>query len=241
MGRARAFSLHLVNHGRAKSCRMKRLFIAVLILALAGGAHALLYARTDAAPAIPQGNARISLSGRVLEVPVNLIRDRAQMAGGRLDRIDLELAIRTFGPLPPASPASAVPDQPDRIVITIRPADDGLDAKALFQRVHARFLARETWSNPGGLVMRRFRPGTPYEDRELYIGAGGRSIFIALCPREERGVKEPCRAEIRQDGLDIALRFDARHLPDWRRITASASALVSGFQPLAIVPIASGG
>jgi hypothetical protein len=123
---------------------------------------------------------------------------------------------------------------PDRLSLVLTAASTATpDAMTLFQTVYARFLGRETWSNPGGLVMRRFRQGTPYEDRELYIGAGGRQIFIALCPQEnlaqahQRDI-EPCTALVRQGGLDAELRFSARHLPEWRKITASSLDLMAG-------------
>ncbi|WP_150286897.1 hypothetical protein [Rhabdaerophilum calidifontis] len=209
---------------------MKRLALSLLLLMLVGGTHALLLTGRPLQPAAPEGDARVDLAGRILAVPRELMRDRAQMAGGRLDRLDLVVGIADFA-APPPSPArsGAHGPQPGRLAIVVRPAGPEPDAATLFQNVHARFLAREAWSNPGGLVMRRFRPGTPYEDRELYLGAGGHGIFVALCPRESLDDAEPCRATLRQDGLEIELRFAPADLPEWRRITAGATRLVAGF------------
>ena len=104
----------------------------------------------------------------------------------------------------------------------------------MFQTIYARFLTPETMPHPGGLAMRRFRPGTPYEDRELYIGAGGRQPFLALCPREPQLREiEPCTTLMRRDGMDAELRFNARHLADWRRIAAEATGLLAGLMPVA--------
>lgn len=211
---------------------MKRLAIALAILGTALGANAALLLRPDAGAETLAGSVEVTLGSRKITVPRALIRDRAQMAGGRLDRLDIAVNAVDFSPL--QQPSARDPDRPmpDRIALVLTAGSATTpDMMELFQTVYARFLGRETWSNPGGLLMRRFRPGTPYEDRELYIGAGGKRIFIALCPQEsqlpanQRDI-EPCTTLIRQDGLDAEVRFNARHLPDWRRIVLESQALL---------------
>lgn len=204
---------------------MLRPLLALALLGIATGANALLVLSDPVAPRAPEGKAPVLLGERQLAVPRAMMRDRGQQAGGRLDRLDLALAIADFSPLPPLLPGKEA-REPERITLVLQAAQPGPDAQQLFQAVYARHVMRETWSNPGGLVMRRFRPGTPYEDRELYIGAGGRRIFVALCPREAITDLETCTAQLRQDGLDIEMRFEARHLPDWRRLLASTLQLV---------------
>lgn len=207
---------------------MKQILLALGLIGVALGANAALYLRTDKGAEAVTGASRVTLGGKVLNVPRALIRDRAQMAGGRLDRLDLALAPATLGALAQPSPLEAEARLPDHLALVIAPQSGEPGSADLFQNVYARFLARETWSNPGGLVMRRFRPGTPYEDRELYLGVGGKKSFVALCPLEALRETEPCTTSFRQDGLDIEMRFNARHLPDWRRLTAAAGDLVAG-------------
>lgn len=211
---------------------MKRLVIALAVLGTALGANATLLLRPDAGTEALTGTVEVTLGNRKIIVLRALIRDRAQMAGGRLDRLDLVVDVADFSPLQP--PTARDPDRPmpDRVALTLTAGSTATpEMTELFQTVYARFLGRETWSNPGGLLMRRFRPGTPYEDRELYIGAGGKRIFIALCPQEshlpanQRDI-EPCTTLIRQDGLDAEVRFHARHLPDWRRIVLNSQTLL---------------
>jgi hypothetical protein len=72
----------------------------------------------------------------------------------------------------------------------------------------------------------RFRQGTPYEDRELYLGVGGRRPFVALCPMDAHREMEPCLTTLRFGELDVELRFNARHLPEWRRILEDSTALL---------------
>lgn len=208
---------------------MKQILLALGLIGVALGANAALLMRGDK-PAEPvTGESRAQLGGKTLSVPRNLIRERTQMAGGRLDRLDLALRPGDFGPLPQPSTRGGEAKLPDHIALMIT-AENGNPVSAdLFQNVYARFLARETWSNPGGLVMRRFRDGTPYEDRELYLGVGGRRSFVALCPRDAMREIEPCTTRFRQDGLDLEIRFNARHLPEWRRFTVAAGDLVTGF------------
>lgn len=206
---------------------MKQLVLALALLGTALGANAALYLHAQGEPAPVTGTARIDLGGRPIEIARALIRDPAQSAGGRLDRVDLMVQAADFTPMPRMSAKEPRRPMPDGVSILLSAAGSTPDPAELFQNVYARFLARETWSNPGGLAMRRFRSGTPYEDRELYLGAGGKRVFIALCPLDNHREVEPCTSVLRQDGLDIELRFHARLLPEWRRLTASALALTT--------------
>lgn len=202
---------------------MKQFVLALGFLGIALGANAALLMRKETTREEFSGNSRVLIGDRSLDIPRTLFRDRAQMAGGRLDRLDLAVSPFDFSPLPPPSPKIAQDLIPDSVTLSIAPKGDAPDPVDMFQNVYARFFSRENWSNPGGLVMRRFRTGTPYEDREIYIGAGGARLFVALCPVDlvAREI-EPCSATLRQEGFDIELRFHARHLPDWRRLTNNA-------------------
>lgn len=208
--------------------RMKRLIIALTLFGTALGANAALLMRGSGEPAQRLAKTRIDLGRTPLIVPQALIRDRAQMAGGRLDRLDLAVDITNFQPLPPPSARDPFRPLPDRLSIILTPSRGELVAAELFQTVYARFLGRETWSNPGSLMMRRFRQGTPYEDRELYLGVGGRHPFVALCPLDSQRETEPCLTTIRIGEVEAELRFHARHLPEWRRLTQEAHTLLEG-------------
>lgn len=199
---------------------MKQVVLALGFLGVALGANAALLMRKETTREEFAGSSRVFIGGRSLDIPRTLFRDRAQMAGGRLDRLDLAVSPFDFSPVPPPSAKVAQDLVPDSIVLSVTPKGDAPDPTDMFQNVYARFFSRENWSNPGGLVMRRFRAGTPYEDREIYIGAGGAKLFVALCPVDVAAREiEPCTATVRQDGFDIEMRFHARHLPDWRRLT----------------------
>ncbi|MCZ8187989.1 MAG: hypothetical protein O9308_16565 [Beijerinckiaceae bacterium] len=207
---------------------MNRLILALALFGMALGANAALLMRAGPGAAPALGTARVELGRIALAVPQALIREKVQMAGGRLDRLDLAVGIQTFEPLPQPSAEDPFRPMPERLTLILTASRGEPVAAELFHTVYARFLARETWTNPGGLVMRRFRQGTPYEDRELYLGVGGRKPFVALCPIDAHREMEPCLTRIRVGELDAELRFNARHLPEWRRILQEASLLVEG-------------
>lgn len=205
---------------------MMRILAALSLLLLAVGANAALYFRESVDPPAQTSATAIDLSGVTLNVPRNLIRNHVQVAGGRLDRLDVAVAIADFSALPQPSPKRPDVKLPDRLSIILTKAGQESGPAEQFQLLYARFLTGETWSNPGGLIMRRFRNGTPYEDREIYIGAGTGRLFIALCPREAVRNIEPCIAHLKQDGVNAELRFEARYLPEWRRIVSDSTRLI---------------
>lgn len=214
---------------------LARWTFAVGLLGLAFAANATLLLREPAKPLAPIGTAEIDLGGLPLKVSRALILDPAQHGGGRLLRLDLAVERSSFEPLPQPSLMRDGTSQPEKLHLVL--TNPGLQAPPAdqLQQLYARFLQPETHNTTNGLVLRRFRPGTPYEDRELFIGAGqfggglGR-LFIALCPRGGMRDIEPCTVKLRHEGVDIELRFPAQALADWRRIGTEALRLVGAMR-----------
>jgi hypothetical protein len=215
--------------------RMKRLALATTLLLGAMAANAALVLRPQSVIEPPQGDTHADIGERKLVVPRALMRDPAQMGGGRLDRLDIVLGLTDFSPLPVPDAKTPEKAPPERLAIVITPAQDGLSSIDMFGKVYARFLSGETQAAPAGLMLRHFREKTPYEDRELYLGVGTGRTFVALCPRPaapgaiktpDTSDKEPCVTTFRLAGLDMALRFPASHLGQWRRITETAFTLL---------------
>ena len=125
---------------------MKRLVLALSLFGTALGANAALFLRAEPDAGLPRGTSQVTLGSRILEVPRALIRDRAQMAGGRLDRLDLSVHAHDFTPL--VQPSAKNPDlpAPERLSIILTANGGGADPTELFQTVYARFLSREAWS-----------------------------------------------------------------------------------------------
>lgn len=214
---------------------LARWTFAVGLLGLAFAANATLLLREPAKPLSPTGTAEIDLGGLPLKVSRALILDPAQHGGGRLLRLDLAVERGSFEPLPQPALTRDGAAQPERLHLVL--TNPGLQAPPAdqLQQLYARFLQPETHNTANGLVLRRFRPGTPYEDRELFIGAGqfggglGR-LFIALCPKGGMRDIEPCTARLRHEGVDIELRFPVQALADWKRIGTEALRLVGAMR-----------
>ena len=202
---------------------MMRLITASLVLLIALGANAALYLRQPASPAPPTGHVTLTLGTTTLDVPRRLLREPEATRPGAVERVELVAAIADFAPLPSPSPLNPEDKLPDAITIIITAQTAG--AAEPFQALYARFLSGETRPMQGGLVLRRFRTGTPFEDRDLFIGAGSR-LFVALCAKDAEKTGEPCLATLRQNGLELQLRFGAKYLSSWRRITQEAMRLV---------------
>ena len=102
--------------------------------------------------------------------------------------------------------------------------------------LYSRFLERDAWQNPGGLIMRRFRAGTPYEGEELYLSAPDERNFAARCPRQLRsdGLPEDlCLWQTRANGLEIQVRFLPRYLVQWQDLAAQVRSMVQRVGPKA--------
>lgn len=111
--------------------------------------------------------------------------------------------------------------------ITIGPADAAHDPEAQFAKL-ARFLGPGAWSNPGGLVVRSFKPGTPFEGDELYMSIPDGKAFFARCVGQVRPGQpdEGCWTTLKHGAFDIHLRFPREALTEWRTLADGVRALV---------------
>jgi hypothetical protein len=207
-------------------------------------------------PPLPQGDRAIALLAGVIvalglaatglalwmtrplqDVPVDLVPTRvgeitlaipenlagADTAEGRLvGMARLRLDWPSLGPVSPESR--------HRLLVTLSPPDK-VNEPAMQLSVYARFLTSTVWSNPGGLVVRGFRKGSPYENDELYVSVPDGRGFAARCPlpAPQLGFDELCRATIRHRGLDVNIRFPRAIVADWQRMLAGVRRTVDAF------------
>ncbi|CAN1506213.1 hypothetical protein MCEMSEM23_00640 [Rhabdaerophilaceae bacterium] len=203
----------------------------LLILGLAVGANAALLLREPSRPSAPLGDVAVSLDGLELKIPRALIRDPSQQAGGRLPRVDLIAMRAGLEPRPPSLRPGKAEQSADHVVLILTNAGMRSSPADQLQQLFARFLLPETVKSDSGLVMRHFRPGSPYEDKELFIGAGqfgGNSgrLFIALCPRPGAKDVERCTARLRHEKIEVELRFKPLALEEWRQLGTQTLALL---------------
>jgi len=143
----------------------------------------------------------------VLAIPENLTG--ADSEEGRLvGMARLRLAWPDLGPVSPETRR--------RLLVTLSPQDK-VNEPATQLSVYARFLTHTVWSNPGGLVVRGFRKGSPFEGDELFVSVPDGRGFAARCPVEVAGsgLEELCRVTFRHRGMDVNIRFPRAIIADW--------------------------
>lgn len=163
------------------------------------------------------------VAGLRFSLPQRHIRAPGQRDGGRLDRLDLVATWPDFGPPDPPRPPSSNLVADRLVFLSLTPADDAPEPATRPSALYARFLEADAWSNPGGLLMRRFQPSSPYADEELFIDPPDGRRFGARC-RKSPGRPDPigptCLWLLRDGALDVQVRFDPALLADWPRLEA---------------------
>lgn len=109
----------------------------------------------------------------------------------------------------------ARPENRQRLLVTLSPPDR-VNEPARQLATYARFLTPTVWSNPGSLVVRGFRKGSPFENDEFYVSVPDGRGFAARCPLEAgAGLDEPCRITFQHRGMDVNIRFPRAIIADW--------------------------
>ena len=150
--------------------------------------------------------------------------------GPRLSDMAREVGMVRLRVMWPAM-TSAGPTEKADVHVTVGAADPATDPAAQFATL-ARFVMPGAWSNPGGLVARSFKKGSPFEGEELFMAPPGGEMFFARCSSDAAVIKieEGCRMVLKHDGVDIAVRFPREALTEWRALAAGVRSLVDGFR-----------
>jgi hypothetical protein len=136
-------------------------------------------------------------------------------------RIDLIYQWPDFQPGYPRS-SDTLSQRDSFVFIALQPADNTLEPTRRPAELYGHFLTADTWSNPGGLLMRRFDASSPYNDEELYLAAPEGREFSARCAKpDDRSGAETCLWLLRFGDVDVHVRFAPVRLSDWRRLSAS--------------------
>ncbi len=198
--------------------------LCALVAVGAGGWSVMRFLRRDAPRGAAFAIARIG-AAHVRYDPA-YARDARDRDGGRLDRLDL--AVR-FPGFTPATMETASKTPEPLLFLQLEEADPTLPPEERAAKLYVRFLEPEQWTNPGGIVMRRFQSGSPYESEELYFAPPEGRLFAARCTRPRQppdGLPETCLNDIRVNGLDVHMRFHPDMLPEWERMVEGSRALI---------------
>ncbi len=171
----------------------------------------------------PDRVVRAEIAGVKLSFARAYARDGATAAGGVSDRL---IFIASF---PEFSPVSETDRGGSQVVtLTLTPRDEGLDPQERPSKLYARFLTPETFTGPGGLVLRRFEAGSPYQSEELFIAPPDGRAFFARCPAPQTGtLGESCLSVFRMGPIDVELRYPASLLEQWDTLDEGRRSLLS--------------
>lgn len=206
---------------------MRFLVSALVLLLLAVGA----YRATRRSPAGPAFVAA-SVAGAPFSYPLALARDGTTRMGGEVDHLAFLVVFPDFAAAPPVNVdpkiRAAQEQDENRVFILVAPKDETIDPAARPSRLYARFLEGEVLAAPGGLMMRRFEAGSPYELELLYLAPPDGSTFFARCPKPEAGFMgaAPCLWALRRGALDVELRFSPALLEHWERLAEGTLAFL---------------
>ena len=198
-------------------------WFCLVLLALAGGGGLGAGLWWIQRPPPPPGMVEMKVGADRLVFP-------SSYKGPRLPDMAREVGMTRLRVTWPELSAPGPTDRAD-VHITIGPADPATDPQAHFATL-ARFLTPGAWSNPGGLVTRSFKKGSPFETEELFMSMPDGAAFFARCTADIAQVKldEGCRATLKHRGFDIALRFPRDALTEWRALSDGVKNLVDGFR-----------
>lgn len=207
--------------------KLVNVLLFALVLTAIGLGAALVYKRLGARLA-PE-SAETTLGEARLRVPPAYARFPIGRAGGVQDRLELAATFPAFAPVAAPQAGKDAPGPLGAVFITLTPRDRSVDPAERPVALYGRFLEEDAWSDPTGLIMRRFQPGSPYEFEDLYIAPPEGRVFSARCTRPRQpadGLGETCLTALRIGGIDAQLRYPPALLAHWEILAARARALI---------------
>jgi hypothetical protein len=215
---------------------IRRVVVALSILAAMGLAGApiayMLWPQprpvAPDAPSLP-----ITVGGVAFNVPPAAIRFKMQRRAGPQARVDLVFLWPSLEPPSPhaaLSPADA-PKVTERIFLTIAGSDGTLPPVERLKAIYPRYVVAGPAVNMGGLQVRPFRSGTPYQGEDLIYDAATPERFLMRCTQSFAATPGMCLHERRLGTADVTLRFPRDWLTDWRATANGIDRLIAGLRP----------
>ncbi len=174
----------------------------------------------------------VTINNLRLAIPQDYLRGGTLPRGGTSERIDLVTRFPSMmaAGIPPATTTEMAAHDPRTLVfVAVLRGDGVLDPSERPQELYGRFLEPDTWENPGGLLLRRFEAGSPYEDEELFIAPPDGRAFSARCRKPGKATEaigEACLWRFRQAGADVQVRFSVDLLPQWEAMAMGVGRLL---------------
>jgi hypothetical protein len=83
----------------------------------------------------------------------------------------------------------------------------------------------------GGLQVRAFRSGTPYQGEDLIHDPEAPERMLMRCTQSFAGTPGTCLHERRLGSADVTVRFPRDWLNDWRATAANIDRLIAKIRP----------
>lgn len=187
-------------------------------------------AATPDAPSLP-----ITVGGYVFNVPPAAIRVPLQRHAGPQERIDLAFLWPELTP-PDPTVKPALHQEPltfDRLFISLAGFSGALSAAERFLQIYPRYFADGQFAGPDGLLVKRFRDGTPYQGDDLFYDPTMQDPFMARCSRPGAGeTPGVCLVEQRIAGaVDVTVRFPRDWLIEWRILAKAIDHVIRTLRP----------
>jgi hypothetical protein len=187
-------------------------------------------AATLDAPSLP-----ITIGGQVFNVPPAAIRVPLQRHAGPHERIDLAFLWPELTPPDPTA-KPALREEPltfDRLFISLAGLSGTVSAAERYRQIYPRYFAQGQFAGPDGLIVKRFRDGTPYQGDDLFYDPIMPDPFMARCSRPGAGeTPGTCLVERRIAGaVDVTVRFPRDWLSEWRTLANAIDHVIRSLQP----------
>jgi hypothetical protein len=187
-------------------------------------------AATPDAPSLP-----ITIGGYIFNVPPAAIRVPLQRHAGPQERVDLAFLWPELTP-PDPTVKPALHQEPltfDRLFISLAGFSGALSAAERFRQIYPRYFADGQFAGPDGLIVKRFRDGTPYQGDDLFYDPTMQDPFMARCSRPGAGETPGiCLVEQRiANAVDVTVRFPRDWLIEWRILAKAIDHVIRTLRP----------
>lgn len=173
----------------------------------------------------------VSMAGKDLHVPANMIRFAGQRRAGAAERLDLFVHWPELDGVRNDDAEQFASSDPSVIFLTLTPPNGLRPPLARLETVYRYLFTGPSWPGPDGLVGRHLAAGSAYGREQLYYEPGSQDPFIARClDATDTDLLPMCLVETNRDGIATVIRFNRSLLPQWRAIDGRLKALISGFR-----------
>lgn len=119
-------------------------------------------------------------------------------------------------------------DPADALYLTIAPARAEFDAARRLKELYPTYVSGPAEDAGDGLVRLSMKPGSGYDDQDVFVAGEGERQFIARCFRkkEDEAIATCVRDRVTDRGLSIRYRFNRDLLASWQQLEAGVAAFL---------------